>query len=148
MRSPDVVRVYTQMYFMSRKPQIDQQITFFYTHDLNASTEFYEQKLGLELWLDQGTCRIYSVTGSGYLGLCQASETSILSPENQSSVIFTLVTQQVDEWFEYLQERGIKFEKPPTINEKYNIYHCFLRDPSGYLIEIQRFEINYEKRHN
>ncbi|MDZ8078435.1 MAG: VOC family protein [Nostoc sp. DcaGUA01] len=133
---------------MSRKPQIDQQITFFYTHDLNASTEFYEQKLGLELWLDQGTCRIYSVTGSGYLGLCQASETSILSPENQSSVIFTLVTQQVDEWFEYLQERGIKFEKPPTINEKYNIYHCFLRDPSGYLIEIQRFEINYEKRHN
>ncbi|MFN6559118.1 MAG: VOC family protein [Nostoc sp. ChiSLP01] len=133
---------------MSHQPQIDRQITFFYTHDLNASTEFYEQKLGFELWLDQGSCRIYSVTGSGYLGLCQASETSIFSPENQSRVIFTLVTQQVDEWFEYLQQRGIKFEKPPTMNKKYNIYHCFLRDPSGYLIEIQRFENNYEKRHN
>lgn len=148
MRSLYVVRVYTQMYFMSHQPQIEQQITFFYTHDLNASTEFYEQKLGLELWLDQGTCRIYSVTGSGYLGFCQASETSILSPENQSSVIFTLVTQQVDEWFKYLQERGVKFEKPPTMNKKYNIYHCFLRDPSGYLIEIQSFETNDEKRHN
>ncbi|WP_445633839.1 VOC family protein [Nostoc sp. DSM 114161] len=133
---------------MPHQPQIDRQITFFYTHDLNASTEFYEQKLGFELWLDQGSCRIYSVTGSGYLGLCQASETSILSPDNQPRVIFTLVTQQVDEWFEYLQQRGIKFEKPPTMNKKYNIYHCFLRDPSGYLIEIQRFETNNEKRHN
>ncbi|WP_392531712.1 VOC family protein [Nostoc sp. C117] len=131
---------------MSHHPQIEQQVTFFYTHDLNASTEFYEQKLGLELWLDQGSCRIYTVSGSGYLGLCQASEISTPSPEKQLSVIFTLVTQQVDEWFEYLQERGVKFEKPPTLNEKYNIYHCFLRDPSGYLIEIQRFEANHKKK--
>jgi hypothetical protein len=74
MRSPNVVRVYTQMCFMCVHPQIEQQITFFSTHDLNISTEFYEQKLGLELWLDQGSCRIYTVNGSGYLGLCQASE--------------------------------------------------------------------------
>ncbi len=140
MRSPDVVRVYTQMYFMSPHPQIEQQITFFYTHNLNASIKFYEEMLGFELWLDQGTCRIYTISGSGYLGLCQASEISTPSADKQSSIIFTLVTQQVDEWFEYLKERGIKFEKPPTLNEKYNIYHCFLRDPSGYLIEIQRFE--------
>jgi catechol 2,3-dioxygenase-like lactoylglutathione lyase family enzyme len=146
MRSPNVLRVYTQIYFMSYHPQVEQQVTFFYTHDLDASREFYEQKLGLELWLDQGTCRIYTVSGSAYLGLCQASETSPPSPENQSSVIFTLVTQQVDEWFEYLQERGVKFEKPPTLNKKYNIYHCFLRDPSGYLIEIQRFETNHKKK--
>ncbi|OQY24133.1 MAG: hypothetical protein DRJ03_06405 [Chloroflexi bacterium] len=25
------------------------------------------------------------------------------------------------------------------LNPRYNIYHCFLRDPNGYLIEIQRF---------
>ncbi|WP_375504109.1 VOC family protein [uncultured Nostoc sp.] len=130
---------------MSVHPQIDEQITFFYTHNLNASREFYEQKLGLELWLDQGTCRIYTVSGSGYLGLCQTSEISTPPADKQSSVIFTLVTQQVDEWFEYLKERGVEFEKPPTLNEKYNIYHCFLRDPSGYLIEIQRFETTNKK---
>ncbi|MEH2277349.1 MAG: VOC family protein [Nostoc sp.] len=146
MRSPDVVGVYTQMYFMSDHPPIEQQITFFYTHDLTASTEFYQQKLGLELWLDQGTCRIYTVSGSGYLGLCQATKTSDPPADKQSSVIFTLVTQQVDEWFECLKERGVKFEKPPTLNEKYNIYHCFFRDPSGYLIEIQRFETNCKKK--
>ncbi|WP_265276435.1 VOC family protein [Nostoc sp. KVJ3] len=41
---------------MSTHPQIEQQITFPYTHNLNESIEFYEQILGLELWLDQGTC--------------------------------------------------------------------------------------------
>ncbi|MDM9585327.1 VOC family protein [Nostoc sp. GT001] len=131
---------------MSTHPQIDQQVTFFSTHNLNISTEFYEQKLGLELWLDQGNCRIYTVSGSGYLGLCQASEKLTPPTDKHSSVIFTLVTQQVDEWFEYLQERGVEFEKPPTLNEKYNIYHCFFRDPDGYLIEIQRFETNYNKK--
>lgn len=146
MRSPNVVRVYTQMYFMCVHPQIEQQITFFSTHDLSISTEFYEQKLGLELWLDQGICRIYTVNGSGYLGLCQASERLTPSADKKSSVIFTLVTQQVDEWFEYLKERGIEFEKPPALNENYNIYHCFFRDPDGYLIEIQRFETNDKKK--
>ncbi|MBN3888054.1 MAG: VOC family protein [Nostoc sp. JL31] len=131
---------------MSTHPQIDQQITFFSTHNLHVSTEFYEQKLGLKLWLDQGTCRIYTVTGSGYLGLCQASEKLSPPTDKQSSVIFTLVTQQVDEWFEYLKERGVEFENSPTLNQKYNIYHCFFRDPDGYLIEIQRFETNDNKK--
>ena len=125
---------------MSHHPPIEQQITFLYTDDFTASTRFYEDKLGLELWLDQGTCRIYSISGFAYLGLCQINETSIPSYNKQPSVIFTLVTPQVDEWFEYLKGRGIEFEKPPTLNKKYNIYHCFLRDPNGYLIEIKRFE--------
>jgi catechol 2,3-dioxygenase-like lactoylglutathione lyase family enzyme len=126
---------------MSNHPPIEQQITFLYTNNLTTSVQFYEEKLGLELWLDQGTCRIYNVTGSGYLGICQASEISAPVTDKHNGVIFTLVTQQVDEWFEYLKARGVKFEKPPTLNQRYNIYHCFLRDPNGYLIEIQRFEL-------
>ena len=64
------------MCFMCPHPQIKQQVTFFSIHNLNASTEFYEQKLGLELWLDQGTDRIYTVSGSVYLGLCPARQKS------------------------------------------------------------------------
>jgi catechol 2,3-dioxygenase-like lactoylglutathione lyase family enzyme len=74
------------------------------------------------------------------VGLCQSSGTKTPLSDKRSNVIFTLVTQQVDEWFNYLQQRGVEFEKPPSLNEKYNIYHCFLRDPNGHLIEIQRFE--------
>jgi catechol 2,3-dioxygenase-like lactoylglutathione lyase family enzyme len=121
-------------------PPIESSITFFYTHDLDTSAQFYEDVLGLELWLDQGSCWIYRVSGDGYVGLCQTSETKTLPTDKRSHVIFTFVTQQVDEWFNYLQQRGVEFEKSPSLNEKYNIYHCFLRDPNSYLIEIQRFE--------
>ncbi|MBE9127912.1 MULTISPECIES: VOC family protein [unclassified Coleofasciculus] len=121
-------------------PPIESSITFFYTHDFDISARFYEDRLGLELWLDQGSCRIYRVSGDGYVGLCQTSGTKTPLVDKQSNVIFTLVTPQVDEWFNYLTRRGVEFEKPPQLNEKYNIYHCFLRDPNGYLIEIQRFE--------
>ncbi|MDX1991449.1 MAG: VOC family protein [bacterium] len=120
---------------------IDQQITFLYTHDLPQSAHFYEQILGLALWLDQGSCRIYHVTGSSYLGMCQVSERSKgkVSAGDQQNVIVTLVTEDVDGWYHALSERGVAFEKPPERNATYAIYHCFLRDPKGYLIEIQRF---------
>ncbi len=33
-----------------------------------------------------------------------------------------------------LAAQGVVFEKPPADNPRYGIYHCFLRDPNGYLI--------------
>jgi catechol 2,3-dioxygenase-like lactoylglutathione lyase family enzyme len=33
----------------------------------------------------------------------------------------------------------VAIEKRPTMNTTYNIYHFFMRDPDGYLVEIQRF---------
>ncbi|WP_413163430.1 VOC family protein [Capilliphycus salinus ALCB114379] len=120
-------------------PPLSQQITFLYTENLEKSAQFYESQLNLKLWLDQGTCRIYHVCGEAYVGLCQTSQTQKVQGQ-QPNVIFTLVTQQVDEWYLYLQKQGVEFDKPPTYNEKYKIYHCFLRDPNGYLIEIQRFD--------
>ena len=123
-------------------PRIDQQITFIYTTDLVTSAHFYEEVMGFNLWLDQGSCRIYPVSSDGYIGICQRSSSSYGTiPDNPpTNVILTIVTQQVDEWYDYLSARGIGFEKAPEHNPQYNIYHCFLRDPSGYLIEIQRFE--------
>jgi len=29
---------------------------------------------------------------------------------------------------------------PPRLNEKYQIYHFYLKDPDGHIIEVQRFE--------
>ena len=118
-----------------RHPPIHQQVTFLYTRDLTATAHFYEEVLGLTLALDQGDCRIYNVSRDGYLGFCQRQE----APEEPAGVILTLATTAVDEWHRYLCGQGVTFEKPPTLNPNYNIYHCFLRDPSGYLIEIQQF---------
>ena len=114
---------------------ITQQITFLHTLDLSATAAFYELVLGFPLWLDQEDCRIYKVTGGSYIGFCQRQRTS----EQPTGVILCLVTEDVDAWCTLLSAQGIEFEKPPQYNPTYHIYHCFLRDPNGYLIEIQRF---------
>lgn len=121
-------------------PPIDQQITFLYTHDLAETANFYERIMGLPLKLDQGTCRIYQVGQAAYLGFCQREALADAPPvSGDHGPILTLVTTAVDEWAEHLSHRGVVLEKPPAVNPRYNIYHCFLRDPNGYLIEIQRF---------
>jgi len=124
-----------------QRPTITQQITFIYTDDLEKSAAFYENILGFDLWLDQGSCRIYKVSSTGLIGICQSSDQSkgAFSAGEQTHVILTIVTPEVDDWYAYLKAKGITFDKPPTLNTTYHIYHCFLRDPNGYLIEIQRF---------
>ena len=116
-------------------PPIDQQVTFIYTQDLDASAHFYEQLLGLSLVLDQGACRIYRLSQQGFFGVCRGDT----APERPQGVIITLATRHVDAWHRYLTERGVTFEKAPAHNPTSNIYHCFLRDPNGYLLEIQQF---------
>ncbi len=113
----------------------DAQITFCYTRDLEGTARFYEDVLFLPLVLDQGRCRIYRVSNKAYVGFCKKDDAP--RPEG---VILTLVTEHVDDWYERLTRRGVVVEKPPAFNPEYNIYHCFLRDPNGYLLEIQRFE--------
>ena len=117
-------------------PDIDSQITFLYADDLARAARFYEEGLGLSLALDQGGCRIYHVVGGqAYIGICQSAEAR-LAP---ASIIFTLVTPDVDGWYERISGQGWECEHPPSYNEVYKIYHFFVRDPSGYRIEIQRF---------
>ena len=116
-------------------PKIDQQITFLYTANLGETRRFYEKTLGLPLALDQGACLIFQVTTDSYVGFCQQEGAS----DDHPDVIFTMVTTDVDRWYDHLSTQGVHFEKPPAINPQYQIYHCFLRDPNGYLIEIQNF---------
>ncbi|MCP4623697.1 MAG: VOC family protein [bacterium] len=120
---------------MSVKSKIDSHIVFLATRNLQKTAEFYEKTIGLTLALDQGKCRIYQVAEKAFLGFCTKDEIP-----GRDGVIVTLVTRDVDEWYQQLRARGVEFEKEPAYNPEYQIYHCFLRDPNGYLIEIQRFE--------
>lgn len=120
---------------MAQHIKLDSQITFLSTIDLDKTTRFYQETLGLTLTLDQGGCRIFRVAENAYVGFCQKDE----MPPTQG-IIITLVTPEVDHYCDLLKEKGVVLEREPVFNADYNIYHCFLRDPNGYLVEIQRFE--------
>jgi len=114
---------------------ISQQIVFLRTNDMDATAHFYEKVMGLPLVADQGHCRIYRVSRDGYIGFCTRAN----DPANPGGVCFTIVTDNVDEWYNALRERGVAFEKTPVVDPRDNIYHFTLRDPSGYLVEFQQF---------
>jgi catechol 2,3-dioxygenase-like lactoylglutathione lyase family enzyme len=115
------------------------------TDDLDNSTDFYGEKLGLEMVLDQGACRIYRTGRESFIGICRCGDQRRVAPETRiqrnapESVIVTLVSDDVDGWYLKLKSRGVVFDAEPAENPEFHIYHCFISDPDGYNIEIQSF---------
>lgn len=72
--------------------------------------------------------------GGGRLGFC----THVPVVKDEKTPILTLLTEDVDGAWERLRSAGLEPD-PPAANPRFNIYHFFVHDPSGYLVEIQRF---------
>jgi catechol 2,3-dioxygenase-like lactoylglutathione lyase family enzyme len=113
-----------------------QFVTFIYCENLEETCRFYEKIIGLKMVLDQRVCRIYQAAPNAFLGICRKTP----PPQDKSAAILTFVSADVDGWYEHLKPHNLNFEKTPQYNPQYNIYHCFIRDPAGYLIEIQEFK--------
>jgi hypothetical protein len=94
--------------------------------------------MGFELVEDQRWAKIYRITGSGYLGIV-AGEKGFFKPQKHNAVLLTLLTQDVNDWYERLKSKGVKLLT--GIQEKRDIQvRCFfLEDPGGYALEIQQF---------
>lgn len=114
---------------------VDAQITFLRSSDLVASRAFYEGILGFELVVDQGACHIYRVNDEAFVGVCERGP---MMPAE--GVIVTFVVDDVDGWCDRIAKGGWTIESGPEHNERFSIYHAFLRDPDGNLLEIQRFD--------
>lgn len=112
-------------------------LVFLFVEDLERSSTFY-RTLGLDLIIDQGECQILGDGGRMMVGLCGGR-----TPE-PGGIIVTLVTERVEELCAGLADAGLVFEKGPTSNHRFGITHAFLRDPDGYLVEIQRFDLEDE----
>ncbi len=111
-------------------------ITFIYVDDAEASDAFYRGVLGLPLVTVQPTCRIYQVSAAGFLGVCSSND----RPTTPAGVVITLVRPDVDVFCDRITTAGLELEKAPAHNERFSIYNAFVRDPDGYLVEIQRFD--------
>ena len=119
-----------------RRPAIEQVITWVYTSDLSASAKFYGEILALELAVDEGSVRVFRVSNESFVGVCEAWGDRKVLPEG---TCLTFVTNEVDEWYEYLTANGIEMDGAPHELPQFGIYACFARDPSGYRVEFQQY---------
>lgn len=115
--------------------KLDGLIAFYPCHDLEATRNFYERDLCLPLVRDQGTCLIFGVAKNAYVGFCQHNDAV---PEH-GGLIVTLLTDDVDSFYQRLRKLGIETEGMPKLNDMHHIYHFFALDPDGYRVEVQRF---------
>ena len=113
------------------------QVVFLPTSDLNATHDFYAGSLGLPLVRDQDVCRIYRASPGAYWGFC---DRGYAVPE-EYQVVLTLLVDDVEAAHAELVARGVAPEGPPAHSDTYEVTSFFVRDPNGYLVELQRFDV-------
>ena len=116
----------------------DSQITLLYFRNIEKAFHFYEDVLGLKVKIDQGYGRIYEVSGSALLGVMDEKRGFLQSGQGKSMMI-SLVTDDVDPWYEALEKRGVKMLSKPLTKEDIGIRSFLFEDPEGHILEIQKF---------
>jgi len=112
---------------------------FWYYNDLDAATDFYTGTLGLKIAADYGYAKILHVAGSSYLTLVDGTM-GMHTPDEPKTVALAFVTDQLDEWWEYLNQQGVEMrsgEYNPTENSAHDGFVAY--DPEGYYLEFERF---------
>jgi catechol 2,3-dioxygenase-like lactoylglutathione lyase family enzyme len=113
------------------------QVMFLPTDDLQKVVDFYENLFGLELARDAEICRIYRTGPGSYLGFCDRGYTI----PRDFRVVITLLFDDVDGIYQKVKELGVETETTPSLSERHNVYGFFIRDPNGYLVEVERFNV-------
>jgi hypothetical protein len=106
-------------------------IVFMSTRTRDGVVEFYTSRMGMEVWLEQEDCTVLR-HGNLVVGFCQRGKAD-------TGGIITFVCEsekEVDAMHEGLRDLA---QEAPRENTKYRIYHFFLRDPEGRLLEVQSF---------
>ncbi|NNE69438.1 MAG: VOC family protein, partial [Rhodothermales bacterium] len=106
--------------------------------DLEAATEFYTNVLGLTVVADYGFAAILQIGPTSLLTLVDADH-GMHSSDEPKTVAIALVTDQLDEWWDYLEGQDVemRFEYNPREGRP---HHGFVAiDPEGYLLEFERF---------
>lgn len=110
-----------------------------YVKDEEVSKRFYVDQLGLKLLADKSEHGLYTVgTSDGFAiaihetGEDEAGHTIATGTE---SIHFDFDVPDVDEAYERLRTRGVKFLSPPK-DMPWGERHTWLNDPDGYVIGI------------
>ncbi len=106
-------------------------IVFKKTKDLEKISNFYQNVIGMQLWQDQGKCKIFE-KGNLQLGFCEGDEI-----DNDGIITFYYNNKkEVDKVY---NNGKLEVIEEPKENDKFNIYQFFAKDPEGRTLEFQTF---------
>ena len=115
--------------------RFESSINFYPCLDIEKTTEFYIKEIGLSLYEDQGTCRIFD-TGYGYIGFCEYEDYILC---NKTCISFNVPTKEdVFRYYEKYKQKQMPGLTEPKKHPKYDVYSFFMKDINGYTLEIQK----------
>lgn len=116
---------------------------FLYYDDVEAATDFYTQTLGLRVAADYGFAKIIQVASTSYITLVDGQE-GMHTPDEPKTVALALITDQLDEWYEYLVDQGMEIRSAldPSEGSPHDGFVTY--DPEGYVLEFERFNVHPE----
>jgi len=113
-------------------------VVWFYYKDMEGIQRFYEDVMGFDLIADQGWTKIYRIGPTGYFGLVDESR-GMHNYTEQKGVTLSLITADIDAWFDYLDGRDdVEMRHEEVVEEE--PYRAFVAyDPEGYYLEWDVF---------
>ena len=117
---------------------------FFYYADLEQAERFYREVLGLRVAADYGFAKILQVAPKSFLTLVDAAE-GMHSADEPKTTAIALVTDQLDEWWDYIQTQDVNMRSTEYAPEAGSAHDGFVAiDPEGYFLEFERFNAHAE----
>lgn len=120
------------------KLNIQANLVFLYYKDLARAQDFYENVLGLNLAADYGFAKIFQISQSSFVGLVDENEGMHKSTEPKT-VTLSFVTEEIDEWYNYLQEKNVRMKGPIGNATRHPTRGFVAYDPEGYFLEFETF---------
>lgn len=113
------------------------QSSWVYTEDLDSTTKFYADALGLECIRETVDARIFATTATAAIGICRIFGDRVIEPKGG---MISIVSGDVDACYRRLRGNGLDIQQAPRRFERFGIYSFFVSDPNGYVIEFQQFD--------
>ena len=119
------------------RPSIDETVIMLYYRDLGPAAAFYGDALGLEAVYESASAQLFRLTPTTVVGIGREGEQAYHPVREENAVMLSIVTADVDAWFERLRERGDIEILKPVANSPDNPIRAFLvADPGGYTVEF------------
>ena len=115
------------------------QISWVYTETLAPCVAFYRDALGLKVVLDAGQAMIFATAEGARIGVCETFADRVVEPSGGMITLLVDGVAAVDAWYARLETAGVDLQGAPQNMDRFGIYSFFVRDPNGYLIEVQCF---------